>query len=78
MELNKVEFLVLVGDLERLKIVIIYGVDVVYIGGEIFGMRFVVKNFSKEDMVEGVVFVYERGKKVFVIVNIIFYNEDFL
>ncbi len=78
MELNKVELLAPAGDLERLKIAITYGADAVYIGGEIFGMRSAAKNFSKEDMAEGVAFAHERGKKVFVTVNIIPHNEDFL
>ncbi len=40
-------------------------------------MRSAAKNFSKEDMAEGVAFAHERGKKVFVTVNIIPHNEDF-
>jgi putative protease len=77
MNLNKVELLAPAGDLERLKIAITYGADAVYIGGEIFGMRTAAKNFSKEDMREGVIFAHERGKRVFVTVNIIPHNEDF-
>ncbi|MCR1953773.1 U32 family peptidase [Clostridioides mangenotii] len=77
MDLNKVELLAPAGDLERLKIAITYGADAVYIGGEIFGMRTAAKNFSKEDMIEGVNFAHERGKRVFVTVNIIPHNEDF-
>lgn len=77
MDLNKVELLAPAGDLERLKIAITYGADAVYIGGEIFGMRSAAKNFSKEDMIEGVNFAHERGKRVFVTVNIIPHNEDF-
>lgn len=77
MDSNKVELLAPAGDLERLKIAITYGADAVYIGGEIFGMRTAAKNFSKEDMIEGVNFAHERGKRVFVTVNIIPHNEDF-
>nr|WP_312213031.1 U32 family peptidase [Clostridioides sp.] len=77
MDSNKVELLAPAGDLERLKIAIIYGADAVYIGGEIFGMRTAAKNFNKEDMIEGVNFAHERGKRVFVTVNIIPHNEDF-
>lgn len=77
MESNKIELLAPAGDLERLKIAIIYGADAVYIGGEIFGMRTAAKNFSKEDMLEGVRFAHERGKRVFVTINIIPHNEDF-
>ena len=75
--MNKIELLAPAGDLERLKIAITYGADAVYIGGEFLGMRAAAKNFSKEDMAEGVKFAHERGKKVFVTVNVIPHNEDF-
>ncbi|HSQ33471.1 MAG TPA: U32 family peptidase [Peptostreptococcaceae bacterium] len=75
--MNKIELLAPAGDLERLKIAIEYGADAVYIGGEFLGMRAAAKNFSKEDMAEGVKFAHERGKKVFVTVNVIPHNEDF-
>lgn len=74
--MREVELLAPAGDLEKLKIAFIYGADAVYIGGEIFGMRSAAKNFSKEDMIEGVNFAHERGKKVFVTVNIIPRSED--
>lgn len=76
--MRKVELLAPAGDLERLKIAFTYGADAVYIGGEIFGMRSAAKNFSKEDMIEGVNFAYERGKQVFVTINIIPRNDDLL
>ena len=75
--MNKIELLAPAGDLEKLKIAIEYGADAVYIGGEFFGMRAAAKNFSKEDMAEGVKFAHERGKKVFVTVNVIPHNDDF-
>lgn len=74
--MRKVELLAPAGDLEKLKIAFIYGADAVYIGGEIFGMRSAAKNFSKEDMIEGVKFAHDLGKQVFVTVNIIPRNED--
>ncbi len=75
--MNKVELLAPAGDLERLKIAFTYGADAVYIGGEIFGMRSAAKNFTKEDMTEGVNFAHERGKQVFITINIIPRNEEF-
>ena len=75
---DRVELLAPAGDLERLKIAFTYGADAVYIGGEIFGMRSAAKNFSKEDMIEGVNFAHERGKQVFVTINIIPRNDDLL
>ncbi|WP_195250988.1 peptidase U32 family protein [Romboutsia sp. 1001713B170207_170306_H8] len=76
--MRKVELLAPAGDLERLKIAFTYGADAVYIGGEIFGMRSAAKNFSKENMIEGVNFAHERGKQVFVTINIIPRNDDLL
>lgn len=75
--MNKVELLAPAGDLERLKIAFEYGADAVYLGGENFGMRTAAKNFSIEDIKEGADFAHERGKKIFVTVNIIPHNEDF-
>ena len=75
--MKKVELLAPAGDLERLKIAFEYGADAVYLGGENFGMRTAAKNFSIEDIKEGADFAHERGKKIFVTVNIIPHNEDF-
>ena len=74
--MRKVELLAPAGDLEKLKIAFEYGADAVYIGGEIFGMRSAAKNFTKENMIEGVNFAHERDKKVFVTCNIIPRSED--
>lgn len=73
---RNVELLAPAGDLEKLKYAIIYGADAVYIGGQIFGLRASARNFSFEDMKEGVHFAHERGKKVYVTLNIIPHNED--
>jgi len=75
--MERVELLAPAGDLERLKIAIEYGADAVYLGGENFGMRTAAKNFSNEEIKEGVEFAHKRGKKVFVTVNIIPHNKDF-
>lgn len=74
--MKKVELLAPAGDLERLKIAFTYGADAVYIGGEIFGMRSAAKNFTIEEMAEGVAFAHERDKQVFVTINIIPRNEE--
>lgn len=74
--MREVELLAPAGDLEKLKIAFEYGADAVYIGGEIFGMRSAAKNFTKENMIEGVNFAHEKGKKVFVTCNIIPRSED--
>lgn len=76
--MNRVELLAPAGDLERLKIAFEYGADAVYLGGESFGMRTAAKNFTIEEIREGAEFAHERGKRVFVTVNIIPHNEDFI
>ncbi|RDY24822.1 U32 family peptidase [Romboutsia maritimum] len=76
--MHKAELLAPAGDLERLKIAITYGADAVYIGGEYFGMRSSARNFTKEEMKEGIDFAHEKGKKVYVTVNVIPHNNDFL
>lgn len=70
------ELLIPAGSLEVLKVAIRYGADAVYIGGEVFGLRAKAKNFSIEDMAEGVRFAHERGKKVYVTANILAHNYD--
>ncbi len=75
--MKKVELLAPAGDLERLKIAIMYGADAVYLGGQIFGLRAAAKNFTLEDLKEGVDYAHERGVKVYITANIIPHNEDF-
>lgn len=74
--MKKVELLAPAGNLEKLKMAIVYGADAVYIGGQRFGLRASADNFSMEDMQEGLKFAHERGCKVYVTVNIIPHNED--
>lgn len=74
--MKKIELLAPAGDLERLKIAFTYGADAVYIGGEIFGMRSAAKNFTIEEMKEGVEFAHNLGKQVFVTINIIPRSEE--
>lgn len=70
------ELLVPASSLEVLKIAVIFGADAVYIGGEAFGLRAKAKNFSMEDMKEGIIFAHEHGVKVYVTANILAHNED--
>ena len=61
----RIELLSPAGDLERLKVTLSYGADAVYIGGEAFGLRAKAKNFSMEEMAEGIAFAHQHGVKVF-------------
>ncbi|MBQ8590350.1 MAG: U32 family peptidase [Firmicutes bacterium] len=74
--MNKIELLAPAGDLEKLKIAIDYGADAVYLAGELFGLRAGAKNFTIEEMEEGVAYAHERGKKVHLTLNIFAHNED--
>lgn len=74
--MKKIELLAPAGDLEKLKMAIIYGADAVYLGGEAFGLRKASKNFGIEEIQEGVNFAHERGKKVYVTLNIVPHDDD--
>ena len=70
------ELLIPASSLEVLKTAVIFGADAVYIGGEAFGLRAKAKNFSMEEMREGIHFAHERGVKVYVTANILAHNAD--
>lgn len=74
--IKKPELLIPASCLEVLKLAIKYGADAVYIGGEMYGLRAKAKNFSKEDMTEGIRYAHEKGKKVFVTANITAHDKD--
>lgn len=73
---KKPELLIPASSLEVLKVAVLYGADAVYIGGEMYGLRAKAKNFSREDMAEGIRFAHEHGKKVYVTANITAHNSD--
>ena len=73
---KKPEVLAPASSLEVLKTAVYYGADAVYIGGEMYGLRAKAKNFSKEDMAEGIRFAHEHGKKVYVTANITAHDRD--
>ena len=74
--MRKPELLIPASSLEVLKTAVIFGADAVYIGGEAFGLRAKAKNFSMEEMKEGIEFAHERGVKVYVTANILAHNYD--
>lgn len=74
--LEKPELLIPASSLEVLKVAVKYGADAVYIGGEMFGLRAKAKNFSMEDMKEGIEFAHKYNKKVYVTANITAHNRD--
>ena len=70
------ELLIPASSLEVLKTAVIFGADAVYIGGEAFGLRAKAKNFSLEDMKEGIAFAHAHDVKVYVTANILAHNGD--
>lgn len=73
---EKIELLAPAGDLERLKIAVLYGADAIYIGGKRFSLRSRANNFSLADIAEGVAFAKAHGARVHVTVNMLPHEED--
>jgi len=73
---KKPELLVPASSLEVLKTAVVFGADAVYIGGEAFGLRAKAKNFSMEEMAQGIAFAHKHGVKVYVTANILAHNDD--
>ena len=74
--MRKPELLIPASSLEVLKTAVLYGADAVYIGGEAFGLRAKAKNFTREEMAQGIAFAHAHGVKVHVTANIIAHNKD--
>lgn len=74
--MKKVELLSPAGDLERLKVALMYGADAVYIGGPMLSLRANAINFTFDEIKEGVKFAHSLKKKVYVTVNILLHNEE--
>ena len=70
------ELLLPAGDFERFKVAIDYGADAVYFGGYNYSLRANANNFSLSDIKKATIYAHERGKKVYVTVNMIFHSED--
>ena len=72
----KPELLAPAGNMEKMKMALLYGADAVYLGGKAFGLRAFGGNFSQEELAEAVEFAHNLGKKVYVTVNIFPHNSD--
>ena len=71
---KRIELLSPAGDLERLKVTLLYGADAVYIGGKMYSLRANANNFSLEEIREGCLFAHKLGKRVHLTLNIVFHN----
>lgn len=76
--MNKIELLAPVGDFERLVAAIYYGADAVYLGGKSFGLRAFANNFDEEELKKAIEFAHLHQVKVYVTVNILAHNDDFI
>ncbi len=76
-ETVKTELLAPAGDFEKLKTALHFGADAVYVGGNEFSLRANAKNFSEDQLAKACRYVIERGKKIYVAVNVFAKNQDF-
>ena len=67
--MRKLELLSPAGDMERLKMAVLYGADAVYLAGTSFGMRSFAGNFTREELPVGVKYAHAHGVKAHVTVN---------
>ncbi|MFU7516203.1 peptidase U32 family protein [Clostridium sp. HCS.1] len=74
--MKKPEILAPAGSLDRLKIAIDFGADAVYIGGGRLNLRAFSDNFTNEEMAEGIKYCHDRGKKLYVTMNVFPRNHD--
>ncbi len=74
--MKKIELLAPAGDLEKLKIAVLYGADAVYFGGEVFSLRAGAGNLTIDEMKEGIAFAHERRVKCYLTINIFAHNRD--
>ena len=74
--MKKPELLAPAGNMEKLKMALLYGADAAYLGGKAFGLRAFGGNFTNEELQEAVDFAHKLGKKIYVTVNIFPHNSD--
>lgn len=74
--IKKPELLAPAGNLEKLKVAIMYGADAVFVGGKEFSLRSQASNFSLEDIQEGVKFAKKYGAHIHVTCNIILHQDN--
>ena len=74
--MRKLELLSPAGDMERLKMSVLYGADAVYLAGTSFGMRSFAGNFTPEELPKAVQFAHDHGVKVHVTVNTMPRNHE--
>jgi len=76
MKRRKPELLAPAGDMEKLKMAVLYGADAVYLAGTDFGMRAFAGNFTAETLPEAVRFAHDHGVRVHCTVNTMPRNNE--
>ena len=76
--MKKIELLAPAGDFERLVTAIHFGADAVYFAGKKFGLRAFASNFDEKEIIKAINYAHERNVKVYITVNILAHNEDFV
>ena len=74
--MKKTELLIPAGSLDVLKTAVRYGADAIYLGGEVYGLRAKAKNFTLDELREGIAYAHARGVKVYITANIFAHNGD--
>ena len=74
--MKKPELLCPAKGIEELKTAVVYGADAVYIGGEEFSLRAKARNFTGDEMAEGIEYAHNRGVKVYLTANVLAHNDD--
>ena len=74
--MKKVELLAPAGNMEKFKMALHYGADAVFLGGKMFNLRAGSNNLSDEELEYAVNYAHERGKKVYVTLNVIPHNQE--
>lgn len=72
-----IELLAPAGNMEKLKMAILYGADAVYLAGQRFGLRAGAGNFSQEELQEALEYVHRQNKKAYITMNSLPHNQDF-
>ena len=73
---RKPELLAPAGDMEKLKMAVLYGADAVYLAGTSFGMRSFAGNFTPEELPQAVNYAHSHGVKVHATVNTMARNDE--
>lgn len=69
------ELLMPAGNLRKLKMAILYGADAVYLGTPDMSLR-TKSEFSLDEVIEGVEFCHEHGRRAYLTLNLFSHNKD--